>query len=305
MTVQRRRHFPSDLGEGVGGFALANHIQSGRFGSVNPFLQDGMVVVPVGERERSGRTRAGCGREDNRSDVGLAYFPHAVQRLSEGLGQMRLVEQYQAVVPQEPGVHRLHAVRNAVAAKQQPRTNLVHGRTEDDRLSRRPRPVMLQWHPSTETLRHEWRLIVAGQVLQSGGRLRQRPPSPARRLQPTGQADTSRDPPLGTTRSVRQHDRREAASPEPAGRTVRGTTYSVRRRHRPDGSMHIRSCLRGHRRRPRRAVDRRPGRSEVRTCPDCPVATPDETRRRPTRLSCRRLSVDPAHLAIRRSPIAG
>ena len=91
---------------------------------------------------------------------------------------MRLVEQYQAVVPQKPGVHRLHAVRNAVAAKQQPRTNLVHGRTENDRLSRRPRPVMLQRHPSTETLRHERRFIVAGQALQSGGNFSNDHPAP-------------------------------------------------------------------------------------------------------------------------------
>ena len=66
---------------------------------------------------------------------------------------MCLIEQDQAVLAQQAGVHRLHPIRDAVAAEQEPRAHLVDGRTQDGRLRRGTRPVVLQWHPAAQPLR--------------------------------------------------------------------------------------------------------------------------------------------------------
>ena len=79
---------------------------------------------------------------------------------------MCLIEQDQAVLAQQAGVHRLHPIRDAVAAEQEPRTHLVDGGAQDGRLRRGTRPVVLQWHTAAQPLRHQRRLVAAGEPLQ-------------------------------------------------------------------------------------------------------------------------------------------
>ena len=121
-----------------------------------------LVVVGRRPREPSLRGHAwGC-REPNCSDGGVTNRLHVGQRPSERLGQVRLVKQHEGVRPKQSCVDGFHAVRNAVASKQQPRPDLIYGRTQNDRLGRRPRPVVLQRCPSTESLGRKRRLAVSG-----------------------------------------------------------------------------------------------------------------------------------------------
>ena len=93
---------------------------------------------------------------------------HPVQRLPERLGQMRLVEQDQAVRSDKAGMNRLHGMGDAVASKQQARTDLIDRRAQHRRLGRRARPVVLARDAATQAARDQGR-PVAGQCFQGIG----------------------------------------------------------------------------------------------------------------------------------------
>ena len=84
---------------------------------------------------------------------------------------MRLVEEDEAVLPEEARMYGLHAVRYAIAAKQPSRADLIDGRTENRRLGWRPHPVVLQRCTPAQALRDEWRPAITGQGFQSIGDL--------------------------------------------------------------------------------------------------------------------------------------
>lgn len=90
--------------------------QSGGFGGLESLFQDGVSTVSRCEHERPlGRHARGRG-EQHRLYTRPAELPHGGQCLPEGLGQMRLVEKDQTVLPEEAGVYGLHAVRYTIAA---------------------------------------------------------------------------------------------------------------------------------------------------------------------------------------------
>ena len=100
--------------------------------------------VPVAGRRRhlhDGEAPRQCsGRQ--RRDLG--------ERLREGNAQVHFVEDHEAVVTGEPGVHRPHTRRYTVAAEQQPRAELIHGRHHDPRLIRVACPLMVHGNPTAQ-----------------------------------------------------------------------------------------------------------------------------------------------------------
>ena len=65
------------------------------------------------------------------------------------------------MLSEQASMHRLHAVRYAIATKQQTRTDLIHCRAEDGWLHRRPRPIGLQRSTASESSHHKWPFSVA------------------------------------------------------------------------------------------------------------------------------------------------
>lgn len=111
-----------------------------RVGAVVLFEAD--VACPLFRRRRREERdleRSGRGRLLPPSVALIGTNP--AERLAERLGQMRLVEQDQAVRADQAGLHRLHGIRHPVAAEEQPRADLVHRRAEHGRLGWRARPV--------------------------------------------------------------------------------------------------------------------------------------------------------------------
>ena len=83
---------------------------------------------------------------------------------------MRLVEQDQAVRSDKAGMHRLHGTGDAIASKQQARTDLIDRRAQHRRLGRRARPVVFTWDTAAQTTGDQGRLVlVAGQCFQGMG----------------------------------------------------------------------------------------------------------------------------------------
>src|SRR5690606_9985901 len=65
------------------------------------------------------------------------------QRLLKWHGAMRLVEEDEAVVGREARVNRCGEQAVAIAAEQQPGSELVHGRGDDRRLRRESSPAVI------------------------------------------------------------------------------------------------------------------------------------------------------------------
>ena len=93
---------------------------------------------------------------------------HPVQRLPERLGQMRLVEQDQAVRSDKTRMHRLHRMGDAITSKQQARTDLIDRRAQHRRLGWRARPVVLARDAAAQAARDQGR-PVARQCFQGIG----------------------------------------------------------------------------------------------------------------------------------------
>ena len=89
-----------------------------------------------------------------------------------GFGQMRFVQKDQAVDAEQARMDGLHAVRDAVAAKQQPRADLIDRGAEDRRLRGRAHPIVLQRRTASKPSGDERRRTVAGQPPKSAGDFR-------------------------------------------------------------------------------------------------------------------------------------
>ena len=71
------------------------------------------------------------------------------------------------MLSEQASMHRLHAVRYAIATKKQARTDLIYCRAEDGWLHRRPRPIGLQRSTASKSSHHKWRFSVASETLQT------------------------------------------------------------------------------------------------------------------------------------------
>ena len=166
FAAQPVGHVAGGAREGCGGVVADRLHQPRRLGALDARLENRVGTIFKAELERTlvAAPRRGC--EHHRRYVRATDLVHRLQRLQEGLGQVCLIEQDQAVLAQQAGVHRLHPIRDAVAAEQEPRTRLVDGGAQDGRLRRGTRPVVLQRHTAAQPLRHQRRLVAAGEPLQ-------------------------------------------------------------------------------------------------------------------------------------------
>ena len=82
------------------------------------------------------------------------------QRLGKRNAQVHLVQDHEAVVACKAGMNRSHAPRRPVAAKEQARTELIHGRHYDPRLVWTVGPLVLYWD-ATPQRGHSQRLSIA------------------------------------------------------------------------------------------------------------------------------------------------
>ena len=78
---------------------------------------------------------------------------------------MGLIEKDQIVETQETGMDRLHSIADAIAAEQKTRADLIHRRTQNGRLYRRPRPVVLS-RCTTQATDQQRPLVLPGQPAQ-------------------------------------------------------------------------------------------------------------------------------------------
>jgi hypothetical protein len=173
------------VARGVGGHS--RHISSARLfdetrrlGRVEAPRQDWVPSVLVLKREAVLRLLSGRRGEESdaprRGRLHLAPAPSAVsadpvQCLPKRLGQVRFVEQNQAIRTDEPGVDRLHRVGYTIAAEQQARAYLVDGGAEHRRLGRRASPVVLARDAAAKAARDQSG-AVGGKPLQTFRRAR-------------------------------------------------------------------------------------------------------------------------------------
>jgi hypothetical protein len=142
--------------------------EAGGLGSIQAPLEDRVCFILFIERKavyrflprcRGEKSAAPWGRGLGLAPVPALVDPHPVQRLPERLRQVSLVEQDQAVGADEAGMDGFHRVADAIAAEQQARSDLVHGRAKDRRLRRRARPVALPWDAAAQPTRYQRRSI--------------------------------------------------------------------------------------------------------------------------------------------------
>ena len=169
-ALQPFRGLAGSLQEGSAGIAV-DDTQPGGLGRFESTFQFKVGVVILLQSERARRFNARCRREQDGPHFSPANLLHGVEGLPKRFRQMGLVQQDQAVLAEQSGVNRLHAIRHAVTPKQQPRTDLIDGRAENGRLRRRPRPIGLQWRAPAKSARDERRLSFTGQTLQATGYL--------------------------------------------------------------------------------------------------------------------------------------
>ena len=164
-------HRASGLGEGFrdGRGLPAHHVQVGGLVRFEPFSQYGMSTIRRRKLETPFRLYPRSGGQERRSHSGPPDVSYGGECLPERLGQMRLVQEDQAVGPEQAGMDGLHAVRHPVSAKQQPRADLIDGGAKDRRLRRRARPIVLQRRSAAKPPDDQRRRAVARQSAQPVG----------------------------------------------------------------------------------------------------------------------------------------
>jgi hypothetical protein len=104
--------------------------QLGRLRRRQPFRQDRVAAVVFAQTELNLTLSTGRRGQQRHIPGSLISCPEPLDR-SEGLperfGEMRLIEQDQAIRAEQAGVDRLHPVADPVTAEQQTRADLVHG----------------------------------------------------------------------------------------------------------------------------------------------------------------------------------
>ena len=101
----------------------------------------------------------------------LTQARELVEGLPERLRELHLVEEEQRVVGQETCMHRLHALAHAIALHEHARSDLIHGRGDDERLVGSACPTVILGHPAAQRENAEWLFARPGQRAQSIGDL--------------------------------------------------------------------------------------------------------------------------------------
>ena len=165
-TSQAFGHLPRGARKRIDRIAPNRLHQSGALGGLQASLQDRVGSITRPQREGALTGCARRGGQDDRLDPGSAEFVYIAQCLPEGLGKMGFVEQDETVLTEEAGVNRLHTIRHTVPTKQQSRTDLIDGGTEEGWLGWCACPVVLQRCAATKSGRYQRGRVCAGQELQ-------------------------------------------------------------------------------------------------------------------------------------------